>query len=178
MKNVRTVIVLIVILIICTAVYFFLGFYNVSATKPHMDVTELILHVVSERSIKRNSANIQNPFDTNDKELYIKGFREYDEMCVQCHGWSGIEPSNTGKGLYPTPPLFPEEELDEFSVEEIFWVTKNGIKMSGMPAYGPTHDDKTIWSIAIFLNSSREMTKEGYKGLRDQNSGNHQNHDH
>ena len=174
----KKIILLIVILFVFIASYFLLGFYNVSATKPHMKVTEIILHVVGEKSIKRNSGAITNPFDINDKELYVHGFNEYDEMCVQCHGWSGIEPSNTGKGLYPKPPVFPEDELDEFSVEEIYWVTKNGIKMSGMPAYGPTHDDKTIWSIAIFLDRSRDLTAQGFKKLQSQNSDSHNVHQH
>jgi len=171
-------ILLIVILVVITASYFLLGFYNVSATKPHLKVTERILHVVSEKSIKRNSASIKNSYDINDKEMYLKGFGEYEEMCVQCHGWSGIEPSNTGKGLNPKPPQFPEEALYEFTIEEIYWVTKNGIKMTGMPAYGPTHDDETIWSIAIFLDGSRDLTGDDYKKLRKQNSGTKNDHHH
>lgn len=169
---------LLVVLIVIAASYFFLGFYNVSATKPHMKITESILHIVGERSIKRNSASINNPHDINDKDIYIKGFMEYDEMCVHCHGWAEIKPSASGKGLYPKPPHFPEEGLYEFTVEEIFWVTKNGIKMTGMPAYGPTHDDKTIWSIAIFLDRSRELTEDGYIKLQNENSINRDEHHH
>ena len=174
----KKIIILALILIIALGSYFFLGFYNVAATNPHMKITEMVLHSVSESSIKRNSAGINNPFDINDKQIYMTGFREYDEMCVHCHGWSGIEISATGKGLNPKPPIFPEEELYEFTVEELFWVTKNGIKMTGMPAYGPTHDDKIIWSIAIFLDRSRDLTQDGYIKLRNQNSINHDEHHH
>ena len=174
----KKLLLLIVVLMVFTASYFFLGFYNVAGTKPHLKITETLLHVIGERSIKRHSASISNPYDINDKDLYVKGFNEYDEMCVHCHGWSGIEISSTGEGLYPKPPVFPEEELYEYSVEELFWVTKNGIKMTGMPAYGPTHDDKTIWSIAIFLDRSRDMSDEEYKKLRIKYSEQPHEHQH
>ena len=166
------------VLIVLAALYFFMGFYNVSAINPHSRVTEIILHSVSESSIKRNASGIKNPYDVNDRGLYLRGFNEYEEMCVQCHGWTGIEPSVTGKGLNPKPPGFPEDAIYEFTLEEIFWVTKNGIKMTGMPAYGPTHDDKTIWSISIFLDRSRDLTEEGYKKLKRDNAVKGDGHNH
>ncbi|MGI9534567.1 MAG: c-type cytochrome [Thermodesulfobacteriota bacterium] len=174
----RKIIILVAILILFAAMYFFLGFYNVSATKPHSKVIEMVFHSISESSIKRNAKGVKNPYDVNDKEIYVKGFREYEEMCVQCHGAPGIEPSATGKGLNPKPPIFPEEELYEYTLEDIFWVTKNGVKMTGMPAYGPTHDDEVIWSIAIFLDKSRNLTEEEYKKLKDKFSETDHEHNH
>ena len=174
----RNILILIVFLIIIAALYFFMGFYNVSATKPHSKIMEAVLHSISESSIKRNAKAVTNPYDINDREIYVKGFREYDEMCVQCHGAPGIEPSATGKGLNPSPPRFPDEELYEYTLEDIFWVTKNGVKMTGMPAYGPSHDDEVIWAIAIFLDKSRDLSKQGYKELRDKYTVSGNDHHH
>lgn len=152
--------------ILAALLFYLLGIYDISATKPHSKAVEAIFHSIAERSIQRNSKNMENPYDANDPAVYAKGFAEYDKMCVQCHGAPGVEPSPTGKGLYPVPPLFPEEELYEYSLKDIFWVTKNGVKMTGMPAYGPTHDDEAIWAIAIFLDRSRELTDKQYGELR------------
>ncbi len=174
----KKILILIAVLIIITVLYFFLGFYNVSANKKHMKITEMVLHSISESSIKRNAEGIQNPHDINNKDIYENGFMEYDEMCVQCHGWASLEPSNTGKGLNPKPPLFPEEVLNEFTVEEIFWVIKNGVKMTGMPAYGPTHEDETIWAIAIFLDKSRNLSANEYSDLKNKYVGNNDDHHH
>ena len=162
-----------VVLIIAAVLYYFLGLYNVSATKPHSPIVNMILHGIAERSIKRNSANLEVPYDINDRNIYIKGFKEYEHMCVQCHGAPGVEPSPTGEGLFPRPPKFPSEKFDEYSLKDIFWVTKNGIKMTGMPAYGPTHEDRTIWAVAIFLDRSRDLSEAEYKKLRDKYSDTH-----
>jgi mono/diheme cytochrome c family protein len=45
---------------------------------------------------------------------------------------------------------------------------KNGIKMTGMPAFGPTHDDQTIWNIVAFVNQLPNMTAERYRALEDE----------
>lgn len=158
---------LIAVLIIGAALYFVLGRYDVSATKPHPAIINKIFHGIAERSIKRNSASLTVPYDVDDKDMYVKGFKEYEHMCVQCHGAPGVEASPTGKGLFPPPPKFPEEKLYEYSLKDIFWVTKNGVQMTGMPAYGPTHEDETIWAVAIFLDRSRSLSEVEYRKLRD-----------
>ena len=164
---------LIAILIVVSVLYFFLGRYDVSAMKPHPTIVNTIFHMINERSVQRNSASLTVPYDVDDKDIYVKGFKEYEEMCIQCHGAPGLEPSSTGKGLFPKPPKFPGEEFNEYSLKDIFWVTKNGVKMTGMPAYGPTHEDEIIWAVAIFLDKSRDLSQEEYKKLRDKYSDTH-----
>jgi len=172
-KALRRKKLLIAVLIVVAVLYFVLGRYDVSATKPNPEIVNKIFHSIAERSIKRNSASLTVPYDVNDKDMYLKGFKEYEEMCVQCHGAPGVEPSPTGKGLFPPPPKFPEEKLYEYSLKDIFWVTKNGVQMTGMPAYGPTHDDEAIWAIAIFLDKSRDLSEAEYKKLRGKYSDTH-----
>ncbi len=161
------------VFIVAAVFYFLFGLYDVSATRPHPTIVNMIFHSITERSIQRNSAALTVPYDVDDGKIYVKGFREYEEMCVQCHGAPGVEPSPSGKGLFPEPPRFPEEELYEYSLKDIFWVTKNGIKMTGMPAYGPTLKDERIWAVAIFLDKSRNLSEAEYKKLRDKYLKNH-----
>ncbi len=163
---------LVVIFVVAVVLYFFSGCYDVSATRPHPAIVNAILHSITERSIQRNSAGLVVPYDVDDGDIYVEGFKEYEKMCVQCHGAPGVEPSSSGKGLFPPPPRFPEK-LYEYSLENIFWVTKNGVKMTGMPAYGPTHEDRDIWAVAIFLDKSRKMSAAEYENLRDKHSDDH-----
>lgn len=164
---------LVAVLIVVSVLYFLLGRYDVSATRPHPTIVSMIFHSVTERSIQRNSASLTVPYDIDDENIYVRGFKKYEEMCVQCHGAPGIEASSTGKGLFPEPPKFPSEEFNEYSLKDIFWVTKNGVKMTGMPAYGPTHEDEAIWAVAIFLDNSRDLSEAEYKSLRSKYSDTH-----
>ena len=67
----RNILIIIAVLIIFAGLYFFLGYYNVAATKPHSKIVEMMLHSISERSIKRNSERVKNPYDVNDRDLYV-----------------------------------------------------------------------------------------------------------
>lgn len=45
---------------------------------------------------------------------------------------------------------------------ETFWVVKNGIRMTGMPAFGFTHDDEKIWDIVAFVGKMHGMSSADY----------------
>jgi mono/diheme cytochrome c family protein len=45
---------------------------------------------------------------------------------------------------------------------QMFWIIKNGIKMSGMASYGKVHNDDEIWNIVAFVQRLPKMTPEEY----------------
>ena len=98
-------------------------------------------------------------------------------MCATCHGAPGIDPSEIGEGLYPSPPDI-DYMIDEFGAKELFWVTKNGIKFSGMPAFGPTHDDNELWAVVAFLVNSKDITADEYKQILKATNVSHEGHKH
>jgi len=49
---------------------------------------------------------------------------------------------------------------------KMFWVTKNGIKMTGMPAWGKTHSDDKIWAIVAAVKNLNEMSPAGYDAIK------------
>ena len=54
---------------------------------------------------------------------------------------------------------------DAKTARKNFWVIKHGIKASGMPAWGKTHDDKRIWAMVAFLQRLPELTADQYQIL-------------
>jgi len=76
-------------------------------------------------------------------------------------------------GLYPVPPnltagLDEHEHADDDKqslARRQFWIIKHGIKASGMPAWGKTHDDQRIWAMVAFLQRLPELTEEQYQIL-------------
>ncbi|MFQ5566979.1 MAG: c-type cytochrome, partial [Paracoccaceae bacterium] len=96
--------------------------------------------------------------------LILAGANDYDSMCAACHGAPGMSPEAVGQGLNPPAPDLAEEVL-EMTPAELFWVTKNGIKMTGMPAWGVTHDDQTIWPVVAFMTRLPGLDQAAYKEL-------------
>ncbi len=66
------------------------------------------------------------------------------------------------EGLSPQPPDLTQARSDP---AEAFSVIKHGIKMSGMPAWGTSHDDDTLWSIVAFLDKLPRMTAQEYQAI-------------
>ena len=139
------------------------GVINVAASNPHSALTEWVLSTASDHSIRYHAKDIKAP-SVDDRVMVLAGFHHYQEMCVGCHLAPGIESSEIRKGLMPTPPKL-QETAKEWTPAELFWVIKNGVKMTGMPAWGATHSDKKIWDIVAFVKQLPHMTAGQYKAM-------------
>ena len=161
-KIILTVIITLVVLVAGFTAYIYSGAFNVSQLVPHKAITLRLIRTTLHRSIDKRIKNIQVP-PLNDTSMFIEGFRHYNEMCTMCHGAPGIDPDEMVEGLYPKPPRFYKSRFMP-EPNESFWIIKNGIKLTSMPAFGPTHSDRKIWSIAAFLlDKMNKMSPEEYQ---------------
>lgn len=160
-KVLLTVIFTLLVLFIVFILYIYSGSFDVSQLKPHSHLTEKIIGITMEHSIEKNLKGIVVP-SLNDSAKFALGLSHYNEMCVVCHGGPGIDPSELAKGLYPEPPVLYKADMP--NPDEAFWIIKNGLKMTGMPAFAPTHTDEEIWAITAFmLNKMNSMTSIEYQ---------------
>jgi mono/diheme cytochrome c family protein len=139
------------------------GVISVAASEPHGALINWLLSTASDESIHYHAKGVEAP-PLDREEMVRAGFRHYREMCVGCHLAPGIESSEMREGLMPRPPEL-KEAAKEWRPAELFWVIKNGIKMTGMPAWGKSHSDGDIWNIVAFLQRLPEMTAEQYKAM-------------
>lgn len=162
------------------------GIFPMGADVPHNKLTYWFLETVRERSVARASADIEVP-DLNDSELLLRGGPDYNDMCAQCHLKPGRKQSDMSIGLYPSPPNLSRSANDHAhthsddgdqvkSARRQFWITKHGIKASGMPAWGPTHDDERIWAMVAFIQKLPALTPEQYQILTTRAAGESDHH--
>ena len=142
--------------------FLYSGVYDVAATTPHFDVTFKMMRTAMERSVKRQARNVKVP-ELDDPEKVHAGLKNFQEMCVVCHGAPGALDSQINQGLYPKAPNLAAAAKD-WTPAELYVITKNGIKMSGMPAWGPTHSDEELWSLVAFLKLFPTMPPAEYRG--------------
>jgi mono/diheme cytochrome c family protein len=143
-----------------TSVYF--GAFSVAADVPHSGLTSRALALVRDRSIAAGAADLTVP-NLADRDLIALGAEHYSAMCTGCHLAPGIATSELRQGLYPAPPDFSAGI--SLRPAEAFWVIKHGIKMSAMPAWGGTHDDRTIWAMVAFLQQLPTLDAKAYAAL-------------
>lgn len=159
----RLGILIIAVLAVFGGVVFYIGAggYDIGADTPHWEITRKVMEVVRNRSIAVRANQIELP-DLENEQLVLKGAGQYAAMCVNCHLAPEQKDSEIRPGLYPKPPNLSEQRLDP---KTVFWVTKHGLKMTGMPAWGVGHDDATIWSIVAFVTKLPSLSAEHYKDL-------------
>jgi mono/diheme cytochrome c family protein len=142
--------------------------YNVAASSPDTPLEYDILHRIMRNSVElRAGDDIQR---TWTEEEIGKGFGEYNEMCVICHAAPGKERSFISKGMRPQPPLLAEA-AKTWTNSQLFWIVRNGVRMTGMPSFGVTHSDERIWNIVGFLRRLPQTSPEEFRAMESKYKG-------
>lgn len=159
------VVAVIILIILGGAAFVFSGVYNVAAVVPHYKVTFWILDEARDRSVAYRSRNIDPPSLKHERLVSI-GFPHFHEMCRLCHGAPGFHRLELAEGLYPNPPSLDSDDVQrDLSNAKLFWIVKNGFKMTGMPAFGKTHTEKQLWGIVAFLRRLPNLTPNEYAAM-------------
>ena len=111
-----------------------------------------------------NSANIQVPADLDVAANVAAGGQLYVQTCALCHGAPGMAPSPLRRGIYPAAPFLLAATRKNHP-NQMFWVIKNGVKMTGMAAFGKSMTDQQIWDLAAFLQKDRGISAVDYAKL-------------
>ncbi len=168
--------VLVTMLVLLLAVLFtvYTGSYNIAATEGHSPFTRWAFETTMRNSIERQAAAIDGPEFT--ESMVSAGAGEYKSMCQHCHGGPGVEKDAWAKGMLPQPPHLPDV-VGEWKTNEIFWLVKHGARMTGMPAFGVSHDDETLWSIVAFVDRLPAMTAAEYARFESEHSNGSGHHE-
>lgn len=140
-------------------VYF--GAYDVTATSPHTTPMHHLLDVALTRAVKMRSADITAP-DLDVPSRIQNGSRLYRANCAQCHGGPGVAPQPYALGLNPAPAALVGSARTR-TAAEIFWLTRQGIKMTGMPAWQYRLTDDEIWDVVAFLRVLPGLSADDYR---------------
>ena len=149
-------------LLAVVAVAIYAGLYNIAADVPHTPPVYWLLETIRDRSVAARARDIV-PNDLDDANRISKGAGQYAEMCSGCHLAPGMKRTEISRGLYPRAPELRRKT--NLTPAEQFWVVKHGVKMTGMPAWGVTHDDDLLWDVVAFVRKLPELTPEQYETL-------------
>ncbi|TMJ61312.1 MAG: cytochrome c [Alphaproteobacteria bacterium] len=139
------------------------GVYDVAATAPHRPITRWVIETARIRSIKAHAAAIQVPPGFDDPANIPMGVEHFAAHCAVCHGAPGVPRGDIARGLYPPPPDLAKA-APFYSAAELFWIVKNGIKMTGMPAWSD-HSDAELWATVAFVRKLPAMSEQEYARL-------------
>jgi mono/diheme cytochrome c family protein len=151
------------LLVAAAAVAIYAGLYNVAADIPHTQPVYWLFDTVRQRSVAARARDIVVPNDLDDTNRISRGAGQYAEMCSGCHLAPGMKRTEISRGLYPRAPELRRKT--DLTPAEQFWIVKHGVKMTGMPAWGVTHEDELLWDVVAFVRKLPELTPEQYEAL-------------
>jgi mono/diheme cytochrome c family protein len=142
--------------------FLYSGLYNVAATSDHSEAVYWVLEQGMRASVQRRAASVKAPAFM-DEAMLRRGAHCFDANCAQCHGAPGKAPMGFALGMLPTGKSLVQTARD-WPIEQIYWVTRNGIRTTAMPAWEFRLADEELWAIAAFVHRELpQLTVQQYR---------------
>ncbi|HYL38520.1 MAG TPA: c-type cytochrome [Bryobacteraceae bacterium] len=104
--------------------------------------------------------SLTNPV-SDSPEVLAEARAHWADHCATCHANDGSGQTPIGIGLYPPAPDMRGPGTQNMTDGELFFIIENGIRMSGMPAWGaPGHDLQDSWKLVRFIRHLPGLTPE------------------
>jgi len=126
-----------------------LGLYDVAGNTPHTQPVYSLLDATKRQSVRRQARHIDVPL-LQQAALRERGAVCYRDHCLQCHGAPGYAPEPIGLSMQPLPGSLADATR-HWNAAELYWITRNGIKMTGMPAWQHRLPDGDLWALVAFV---------------------------
>jgi mono/diheme cytochrome c family protein len=141
--------VLVVVLIVAIAA----SRFTLSAL-PEPGRAETFLATKAKHYLVRRGSSDGVPAPPLDRAAGLKeGEKLFGMECAACHGLSGHNPTDAGRWMYPRAADLISHDSQSYSDQEIFWVVKNGVRFTGMPAFGSVEPDEHIWDLVLYVRA-------------------------
>ena len=176
MKVIGVVVAIFLISVGAVVAFAYSGVFEIAATTSDARVVQWVLETTRENSVRKGAEQIVVA-ELSGEDRLPRGAKAFDEMCANCHGAPGRDPFLGARYMNPSPPDLADAARDS-PPQELFWVTKNGLRMTGMPAWGPTHGDDQLWDLVALMKRLPELTPDGYSALVEAPGNDGHDHEH
>jgi mono/diheme cytochrome c family protein len=139
------------------------GLYNIGATAQHLQPGYSLLENAMRHSVRHHAGKVAVP-PLGEPAQLLRGAGLYREHCAQCHGGPGTAPSAHGMSMQPVPgPLV--DATARWRPQDLYWITRHGIKMSGMPAWEARLNEADTWAVVAFLTRMPGLDARAYRAM-------------
>jgi len=131
-----------------------------SARNEPTSLEKTVARFVRNLSIPNRVAQEPNPWKPTP--VVLKEAREvFTARCAACHGPDGSGQTVVGRNLYPKPPDLRSSLTQKLTDGQIHYIIQNGVRLTGMPAWGNPHEEQgeISWKLVLFIRDLRQLTK-------------------
>src|SRR5580698_7383003 len=159
----RSIVALVVLLALAAVVYVAIVVHSgFSAADKPSSLERVVARAIRNVSIPSHTRKEANPLSATP-ELLAEAREHFANRCANCHGDNGNGESNIGRNLYPKAPDLRQPATQNLTDGEIHNIIKNGVRLTGMPAWGNPHieqDDTDAWKLVLFVRSIASLTPQ------------------
>ena len=129
------------------------------STRAEPSAAERLLARYARRAAVPSAArNAKNPIPFT-AQVWADSRAHFADHCASCHGNDGAGKTELGQGLYPRAPDMRLDETQHLTDGELYWIIENGVRLTGMPAWGDgTDHDLDTWKLVYFIRHLEHLS--------------------
>jgi mono/diheme cytochrome c family protein len=134
---------------------------NFSAREEPMELEVMIARQLRHLAMPKEQKQMANPVPASE-EVLVEARVHFADHCATCHGNDGKGATQIGQNFYPRTPDLTQAETQSFSDGELFYMIQNGIRFTGMPAWGKDRPEADLdsWKLVHFIRHLPSITSE------------------
>ncbi len=129
---------------------------NWPATRKPGQMERKLADYVTSEWVRRHAAKQTNPINPTPENLKA-GQGDFEEHCATCHGLDGSGENRFEADFYPPVAKLTDDDAQNWSDGELYFIISNGIPMTGMPGFSGNHDSKEIWGMILWVRHLAQL---------------------
>jgi mono/diheme cytochrome c family protein len=173
-RSARAVLVVLVLALAVTAVLsgtlLWIARANGFSAREEPRLVERVLARTARRwAVPANQRNAVNPVAFSS-DAWAESRAHFADHCAACHANDGSGRTEMGQNLYPRAPDMRLPGTQNLTDGELYWIIENGIRLTGMPAWGSGRaDDADTWKLVQFIRRLNELKAADLKIMKSLN---------
>lgn len=160
------IVILVVLLVSAGTVVYWVFSHGFSAQAEPSALEKAMVRRMRRIAIPAGAGKLKNPEPVND-ETMAEAREHFVAHCSVCHGTDGRGGTTFGRNMYPKVPDLTLADTQRLNDGELFYMISNGIRFSGMPAFGGEDSPQEIWHLVAFLRRLPQLSPEELKRMRE-----------
>jgi mono/diheme cytochrome c family protein len=135
------------------------------STKDQPSLLETVIaRAARSMSIPNSAKDAKNPYAATAENL-TAGREHFADHCATCHANDGSGQTDMGPNFYPKSPDLRLAQTQNLTDGEIFYIINNGVRLTGMPGWGESHDADDTWKLVLFIRHLSQLSADEKKDM-------------
>jgi len=146
-------------------VYLIVGAAGFSTRTAPTAFERVVVRAIHRLSVPSRARDASNPVAFS-QDVWAESLSHFADHCASCHANNGSGDTEVGRNLFPRAPDMRLAATQDKTDGELYWIIENGIRLTGMPAWGNGGaDDADTWKLVHFVRHLKELTPDQLKAM-------------